>query len=244
METVAILSDIHGNMDALEAVFEDIEDSGAAEVHCLGDCIGYGSEPDRVISSLLDKGIVSVMGNHDLAATRPEYLQWFNPVARRSLILSLKWLQPRHLRYLEELEPCRVVHGARLVHGFPPDSPLTYLFQMHGEKLLRAMETMEESLCFVGHTHDLELIDFDFESRSVSRYELSQGTVHMAPGHRYIVNIGSVGQPRDGNNNAKYLLWRPEERTLDIRFVSYNARSAADKILRAGLPSTHAHRLL
>lgn len=242
METVAILSDIHGNMDALTAVLEDIDCSRVKEVHCLGDNIGYGPEPDLVVASLLDRGIDSVLGNHELAATRPAYLEWFNPIARQSLQMSMEWLQPKHFHYLEALEPFRVVHDARLVHGFPPDSPLTYLFQMYGRKVRKAMETMEESLCFVGHTHELEIICFD--GQSVSRERLSQGKRQLNPAHRYIVNAGSVGQPRDGDNSAKYLLWCPEEKTLETRFVSYDARSAADKILRAGLPSTHAYRLL
>lgn len=242
MTTIAIISDIHGNMEALQAVLEDIDDFGVEEIHCLGDNIGYGPEPEAVVDALCRRGIVSVLGNHELAATDPAYLKWFNPVARQSLEQSLPRLGAGQIGYIESLQPYRVVSGARLVHGFPPDSPVTYLFQMVGRKLHRAMASLEETICFVGHTHELELIDFN--GQGVTRERLDEGRKTLAAGHRYIVNAGSVGQPRDGNKQAKYVLWTPDQCALEIRFVSYDARATADKILRAGLPASHAHRLL
>ena len=238
---IAVISDIHGNLDALEAVLADIDRLGIERVFCLGDNIGYGPEPGGVIQQLRSREIPSVIGNHELAATRKKYLSWFNPSARRSLVQTVSMLSEQELRYAGGLPNSLVADGARLVHGFPPESPLIYLFQVSEEKMIGSLKTLQEPVCFVGHTHDIEIVSFDGEQVGLDRLE--EGVRRLEPDHKYIVNIGSVGQPRDGDNRAKYAIWTPDRQTLEMRFVAYDIEATARKILAAGLPRAHAMRL-
>jgi len=238
---IAVISDIHGNLDALQAVLADIDQLGIERIFCLGDNIGYGPEPEQVIDLLEQRAIPSVIGNHELAAAQPEYRSWFNPSARSSLLKTVEMLSEAALKRAGELPKYMTSDGARFVHGFPPDSPLIYLFQVSEAKMVRALRQLEEPVCFVGHTHDLELVSYD--GSQICASNLEKGIRTLDPEQKYIVNIGSVGQPRDGDNRAKYAIWEPEDRMLEIRFISYDIQAAAKKILEAGLPRAHAMRL-
>ena len=127
---LAVFSDTHGNYDAFEQVLKDIEQSAVDEVISLGDNIGYGPEPDRVIKKLKALKIPSVRGNHELAVEDEEYLNWFNPAARKSLIKTRKMLSKASLNHIAQLEPFILLDDCRFVHGFPPDSSLIYMFQV------------------------------------------------------------------------------------------------------------------
>ncbi len=238
---IAVISDIHGNLEALEAVLADIDALGIERILCLGDNIGYGPDPERVIETLRDRRIPSVIGNHELAATQEKYRTWFNPSARASLLKTVEMLSENALHYAGTLPHCMVEAGARFVHGYPPDSPMTYLFQVSEEKMVGSLRSSQEPICFVGHTHDLEIASFGSGEFRIDR--LHMGVLTLEPDFRYIANIGSVGQPRDGDNRAKYAVWTPEARTLEMRFVSYDIETVAKKILTAGLPRAHAMRL-
>jgi diadenosine tetraphosphatase ApaH/serine/threonine PP2A family protein phosphatase len=239
---IAVLSDIHGNMDALEQVLADIDGRGVASVLSLGDNIGYGAEPERVVQALMARGIPSVLGNHELAAKKPGFLGWFNPTARTSLTMTLRMLSAESMAFIAGLPNFRVIHGCRLVHGFPPDSPTLYLFQVSPEVQQKTLRDLPERICFVGHTHVLGLIRHD--GRTLADVAFKEGANRLDPVMQYLVNIGSVGQPRDGDPRAKYVIWDPAESTLEIRCVPYDARAAAAKIIAAGMPGEHAQRLL
>jgi diadenosine tetraphosphatase ApaH/serine/threonine PP2A family protein phosphatase len=238
---IAVLSDIHGNMDAFEQVLADIDDRGVASVLSLGDNIGYGAEPERVVQALKTRGIPSVIGNHELAAKKPGFLGWFNPAARTSLTMTFRMLSAESMAFIAGLPDYRVIHGCRLVHGFPPDSPTLYLFQVPPERQQKALRELPERICFVGHTHVLNLVSHD--GSMLADVAFQEGTNPLDPALQYLVNIGSVGQPRDGDPRAKYVIWDPAESTLDIRCVAYDAEAAAAKIIAAGMPAEHAHRL-
>jgi len=239
---IAVLSDIHGNMDAFEQVLADIDDRGVASVLSLGDNIGYGAEPERVVQTLKTRGIPSVLGNHELAAKKPGFLGWFNPAARTSLTMTFRMLSTESMAFIAGLPDYRVIHGCRLVHGFPPDSPTLYLFQVPPERQLKALRDLPERICFVGHTHVLDLVSHD--GSRLADVAFQEGTNRLDPVLQYLANIGSVGQPRDGDPRAKYVIWDPSESTLDIRCVAYDVEAAAAKIIAAGMPAEHAHRLL
>lgn len=237
----AIISDIHGNMAALEMVFKDIEDSAVDEIVCLGDCIGYGPEPEQVVSEIRRRQIPTIIGNHELATFKKNHLEWFNPLARNSLEKSMAMLSPESLEYIKHLPSSQVIGDHRYVHGYPPESARTYLFQKAPFQLIKTFNSMAERICFVGHTHDLEIIQFD--GRQVERWPLVEGPRQLDPAFRYIINVGSVGQPRDGNNQAKYLIVEPERDRIDVRFVEYDIASTVAKIKAAGMPEAHARRL-
>lgn len=239
---LAILSDIHGNWDALDAVLRDADSEGAAEFFCLGDAIGYGAEPNRVIETLQQRQIPSVLGNHELAVLDPDYLAWFNPVARTSLETTAQWLTEDSRRYIAAMPRSRVLYDCLFVHGFPPDSVTTYRFEVSPEERLRVMKTLDSRICFIGHTHDLNLMVV--ENDRIESIPLGPETVALKPESvRYLINIGSVGQPRDGDNRAKYAVFDTSGCSLEIRFVAYDIAAAAAKIVAAGLPKTHANRL-
>lgn len=238
---IAIISDIHGNMEALQQVLEDIATQGVDETFCLGDCIGYGPEPEQVINTVCRHGMPTVMGNHELALTSPRHLKWFNALARESLEKTMTMLSPQSLVFATSLPPFRLAHGCRFVHGYPPDRLKMYLFQATAAALQRAFERMAEWICFVGHTHELELIGFA-EGR-IQHQRLGQEAVRLDRGQRYIVNVGSVGQPRDGDNRAKYALFDTAAGSLEIRHVAYDITATAKKIIAVGLPEAHARRL-
>ena len=239
---VAIISDIHGNMDAFRQVLKDIEASGIDAVVCLGDNVGYGPEPEQVIREVRERNIPCVMGNHEQAVLDSEHLNWFNPAARISLQKTMTLLSEESFNYICGMKSSLVIYESRFVHGFPPDSMNIYLFEVSKDTLEQTFREMKERLCFVGHTHDLKLIGFDGK---VSQYiSLQKGTViHFHKDRKYIVNVGSVGQPRDRNNNAKYVIWNTTEDSLEVRFVPYDIAAVVSKIMAAGLPQVHADRL-
>lgn len=239
---LAILSDIHGNYEAFKEVLADMDAQKTDDTLCLGDCIGYGPEPEAVLNEVQRRRIETVMGNHEMAACSREHLNWFNPMAKRSLEITLTMLSQTSLAFIRSLPYSREKHQQRFVHGFPPDSAQTYLFQKSRFKLRQAFSEMKEVNCFIGHTHDLELISFD--GRQAERHPLSQGVTQLDPKLRYMVNVGSVGQPRDGTNHAKYVIWDDQSNTLDVRFISYDIAATVAKIKAANMPEGHAKRLL
>jgi len=238
---LAVVSDIHGNFDALEQVIGDIDRSRIDAIVGLGDNIGYGPEPDRVVAQIQRRGILSVMGNHEMALTDAEYLNWFNPSARKSLIKTRDLLSDASSDYIATLEPCLTSYGCRFVHGFPPDSTLIYMFQVSEVRTRRVFEEMEESLCFIGHTHTLELIGYN--GHHIEYRELPEGLTHLEVPKKYIINIGSVGQPRDGTNTAKYVIWDSAAKTIEVRCIPYDIAAVVRKIQAVGLPEEHAQRL-
>jgi predicted phosphodiesterase len=239
---LAVLSDIHGNMDALEEVLADIDQAGVEAVFSLGDNIGYGAEPERVVQTLIDRGIPSVLGNHEMGALDPGFLDWFNPVARTSLTRTFGMLSPESMKFTAGLPTQMSAHGCRFVHGFPPDSPTIYLFQVEIERRARVLKVLPQRICFVGHTHVLELAGFN--GSDFTDLGIREGPMALDPQLKYLLNIGSVGQPRDGDLRARYAILDGDRNTLEIRFVAYDAQAAADKILTAGLPEQHARQLL
>jgi diadenosine tetraphosphatase ApaH/serine/threonine PP2A family protein phosphatase len=239
---IVVLSDVHGNMDAFQKVLEDIERSQADAVFCLGDSIGYGAEPEQVVQALRRQGIPSVLGNHEWAALDPAFLGWFNPSARESLLKTFTLLSDASRDFLQGLPRHISTHGCRFVHGFPPDSPTRYLFQVENRRRRAVLDALPEQLFFVGHTHLLDIVAYD--GCELTEVHFQAGPIALHPELKYLINIGAVGQPRDGDPRAKYVIWDSAARLLEIRRVAYDAQAAAAKIRAAGLPETHARRLL
>lgn len=238
---LAVISDIHGNHEAFKQVLLDTEQAGVEAIVCLGDNIGYGPEPEAVVARMRELAIPCVMGNHELAVAEPSTLDWFNDLARRSILLTAELLSEESLEYCRTLPTSLVVEQCACVHGCPPDSVLTYILEPSDRELIRRMKQMPQDICFVGHTHLLEIIRLD--DRGLQRAPLFQSRIHLPEGPKYLINAGSVGQPRDGNNNAKYLIWDDDARLLEVRFVPYDIAATVNKILDLGWPPFHARRL-
>jgi len=237
----AIISDIHSNLEAFRQVLTDIDQSGVDRVVCLGDNVGYGPEPEAVVDLIRDQDIPCVMGNHELAIVEPRYQDLMNPNARESILLTQRLISAHTVNYMKGLKASLVFHGSLCVHGCPPESVITYLFQVSRAKLKEIFLSMKERICFVGHTHNLGIIQFDGEK--MTRRPLSKGVFPLKGKQSYIINVGSVGQPRDGDNRAKYVIWDSASRQVDVRFIAYDIARTASRILELGFPEFNARRL-
>lgn len=237
---IAVLSDIHANLMAFQAVLADIDAHDVRAVYSLGDNVGYGPEPDKVIRLLQQRAIPSVLGNHELGLLNADQRSWFNSHARQALMRTRELLSEQSMRHISHMPLAMVKYGCRMVHGFPPESALTYLFVMEDTDLAASFRRMREHICFVGHTHELALVSWD--GRTVEHSELQEHT-QFAPTRRYIANIGSVGQPRDGDNRAKYVLYDTVRREMTLRKVAYDIKTTAESIVEQGLPKQYADRL-
>lgn len=238
---LAVLSDIHGNLEALKQVLADMKGCRIDQRICLGDMVGYGPDPEAVVRLIRKLKIPSVLGNHELALIKPKYLRWFNPVCRESLLRTKDLLDPGTVDYFKTLPPNLIMGQALFVHGCPPDSMLTYLFAVSEADLEPIIRQRPETLFFVGHTH--ELLWMSFDGKTVASNPLGRETVALRPDRKYVINVGSVGQPRDGDNQAKYLIWDDEAQNIEVRFVPYDIARTARKIIQQGFPEIHARRL-
>ena len=242
MAQYLIVSDIHGNFEALEAVLEDAR-GRYDRIVCLGDLVGYGADPNQVAEWAKSSVVSIVRGNHDRACTGTDSLEFFNPAARASALWTRGALTPGNSTYLEHLArgPLRVTHnrhdGFDLVHGSPLDED-EYLVGLEDVQFLG--EYLETKLTFFGHTHLQG--GFLLAARSVGRVMMHR-MLQLEPDYYYLINPGSVGQPRDGDPRAAYALYSPEDRTVEFRRVPYDIGKAAAKILRAELPESLAMRL-
>lgn len=239
---IAIISDIHANLEAFQTVLNDIRQSGIRHILTLGDNIGYGPDPVAVLSLLKTNGIQTLMGNHEIAVKDRSKLAWFNPIAQKALLRTVEFLSPEDIDYISSLRDYLIFDTFRFVHGFPPDSPMIYLFQISANELENTLRTMTETICFIGHTHELNLICFD--GKNLHRPPFKKGVTRLDRSHKYIINVGSVGQPRDGDRCAKYVILDTTEYTIDLRYIPYDRFKTAEKIISAGLPKQYADRLL
>lgn len=238
---LAVLSDIHGNMQAFCSVLADIDRTGVDRIVSLGDNIGYGAESEQVMALIRERSIPSILGNHELAVKSPRFYRWFNPLVRSTLETTFSGLSERTVEQIRGMELFRVQWGCRFVHGFPPRSPLLYLHQTSARKIRRAFERIDERLCFIGHTHDLALIGVTGEA--AAHLPFTRGRFPLDDDRKYLVNVGAVGQPRDGDSRAKYVIWDSDRASVEVRFVGYDIEAAARKILDAGFPESFAARL-
>jgi len=238
---LAVLSDIHGNLEAFQAVLDEIDDLSIDRVISLGDNIGYGPDSEAVVSLIKTRNIASVLGNHEMAVKKKETLAWFNPTAQKAWAIARAQLSDSSLAWIDTLPRHIVTRGLRFVHGVPPDSVFLYLFQLPEKKVIQKLALSKESVCFVGHTHELGMISWD--GTRLGKKRAVPGTYPLEPDRQYIINAGSVGQPRDGTPGAKFVLFDTQTRKLTVKSVSYPFETTRQKIIAAGIPEIYADRL-
>ena len=240
----AVIADIHGNNQALAAVLVDIEDQAIDEIICLGDTIGYGPEPERVVRTMIARNIVSVLGNHELALINDDYFRLLNPTSRQSLVRTRELLSKDSLTWLAALPTIIFRDNARFLHGCPPASATEYLFDPSPTRLQRIFAGYPEDICFVGHTHLLSMFKLTAAGTTIPA-AIGPGTITLDPTCRYLFTCGSVGQPRDDHSNlAKYGIWDDERCTVEIRAVPYDVDTTVRLISIKGFPEINARRLL
>jgi len=235
---IAILSDIHGNFDALQAVAQEL--SPDDEIVVLGDIVGYGAEPERCVEWVREKKARAILGNHEACILGLLPVSWFNPFAASAILWTREHLGPGSLSFLGTLPPFFEDYGCLFVHGSPRSPVDEYITDPWQAREL--FEEQDFSVCFFGHTHVAEGYVWDGK-RTERVVFLEGGELLLEEGKRYLINCGSVGQPRDGNPKASFGLFFVEEKRIAIRRVEYDVRAAARKILLAGLPEVLAYRL-
>ncbi len=225
MTEVAVISDVHSNLEALEKVLSEV---GGMEVYCLGDLVGYGANPNEVVELISGRVAIAVMGNHDYAAVTGD-TSMFNPRAAMSSIWTAKDLTAKNLEYLRALPKTISLRigkvDALLTHGSPDDALWEYVAPVtHAELYGQYLSKLGVRLIGLGHTH----VPYVWRE-----------------GEGIVFNPGSVGQPRDGDRRASYAVLTAEgdSASVDLRRVEYDYEKAASKIRKAGLPEQNASRL-
>ena len=240
--TIAILSDIHANFQALEAALADIDSCSVEEIISLGDNIGYGPEPEVVIKTLQERNILSIMGNHELGLAKPSYFAGLNPDAKKSLEIQLTMMGPDSIDYCIELPQIMIRHGARFIHGCPPRSLTSYLYYPSMKTMERIFAGYPERFCFFGHLHSFER--YILATQGCSYEQPVLGVYRFDNKSRYLLNPGSVGQPRDGiNRKAKYGIWDVEAGTFELRAVEYDSATTKRLLREHNFPKMNSRRL-
>jgi predicted phosphodiesterase len=190
---IAVMSDIHGNLEAFAQSMDDIKRQKIDGIVNLGDAIGYGPQPEEVLNLLEKEGIPNILGNHELAVLDKNYRGDFSTQAFRALEQTLKYLTFALMRYLKSLPACRELAGALMVHGCPPDSPTDYLNHMSFQEIKETFTSNGFNIAFVGHTHRIMLIDYD--GKDLQFDPLQQETIQLSSIYRYIVNAAQSANP-------------------------------------------------
>jgi diadenosine tetraphosphatase ApaH/serine/threonine PP2A family protein phosphatase len=233
----AILSDVHGNLEALRAVLADCADADA--VLCLGDTVGYGADPLACVDLVAERAEAVVGGNHEHAVTGRMDLAWFNRYARAAAEWTRERLDEDHRAWLDALPLVREVADATLVHASPAQ-PEEWDYLVTAADGFAAFAHFATRWCFVGHSHVPGAWSL---GSSGPEHHPAAAEVTAERGRRYIVNVGSVGQPRDRDPRAAYALWDVDTGRVQVRRVAYDLATARRKIVDAGLPRLLADRL-
>jgi diadenosine tetraphosphatase ApaH/serine/threonine PP2A family protein phosphatase len=237
---VAVVSDIHGNRHAFEAVLADVAGTAVDELWCLGDLVGYGADPDACVELAREHAAVCLAGNHDLAVTGELSLDEFS----RGAEIAARWTQeviaPENLAYLESLEPAKHVEGVGLYHASPRDPVWEYVLSALLAEM--CLDAAPERLALIGHSH-VALSFVRREGEIATGERRVAGDVADLTAGEWLLNPGSVGQPRDGDPRAAWLLLDTAEHGATWRRVEYDVVGAATAIRHARLPDSLAERL-
>ena len=235
----AIISDIHSNRQALETVLEHITRLGIERIICLGDLVGYGGDPSACIDLVRGRCETVIMGNHDAAAVELTPVEYFNPAAFWAALWTRGQVSASEKEYLRGLPYTARFEGCCLVHS-SPDSPESWRYLLTEDHAGPQFDFFPEPLLFFGHTH-LPMAFIKAESGAVSYSE--EREIELEKNCRYLVNVGSVGQPRDGDPRASFGILDTAERRVSILREPYDILSAQRRIIEQGLPAVLAERL-
>jgi len=237
---VAVVSDIHGNRHAFEAVLADVAATGADELWCLGDLVGYGADPDACVELAREHAGVCLAGNHDLAVTGALSLEEFSRGAEIAARWTREVIDPENLAFLEVLEPESRVEGFGLYHGSPRDPVWEYVLSALLAEM--CLDAAAERVALIGHSHvALSFVRREGEIATGER-RVGGDSADLAGGG-WLLNPGSVGQPRDGDPRAAWLLLDAGQATATWHRIAYDVPGAAAAIRQARLPDSLAERL-
>jgi diadenosine tetraphosphatase ApaH/serine/threonine PP2A family protein phosphatase len=237
---VAVISDIHSNLPALEAVLADIGAGDPEQVWCLGDVVGYGAQPDECTALVSEVVEVCLAGNHDLVVRGDLDVRYFAMSAGAAARWTLKKSQPATREFLSGLAPLGQSNGVGLYHASPRDPVWEYVLSI--SQAGECLDVQQQRICLIGHSHVACYFSREDGGDTVGEQAIDGAELHMQSGE-WLVNPGSVGQPRDGDPRAAYLMLDTESWTARFRRVEYPVDEAAKAIVDAGLPRSLADRL-
>jgi len=236
---LALISDIHGNLEALQAVLRDIESQQVERIHCLGDVIGYGCDPVACLHLVAEHCDVKLMGNHEYAAIGVLPSEAMNVHARQSIQWTVTRLTDREISLIAEFDLTAEQDDRLLVHASPYE-PDEWRYILTPSEAAEAFEHTDNRLVFHGHTHlpVINCLTSVGRIRTVAAHDFDPDE-----GSRYLINVGSVGQPRDNDPRACYVIYDSKEDTVSFRRIEYDISAAQAKMCRAEMPQMLIDRL-
>lgn len=233
----AIFGDIHANLHALQAVLSDAKEQDTTHYVCMGDVVGYNAFPRECLDIIRELDCPTVKGNHDEQASMDITQEGLNPLAEEALDWTREQLAPADQQWLRELRMQRQVRDFTIVHS-TLDTPHKWGYVTTQLDAAASFSYQHTGICFIGHTHVPRAY-----VRESSVRTLSFGTLQIQRNQKYLVNVGSVGQPRDGDWRAAYCIYDTVKNEVELRRLPYDLRGAQQAILAAGLPEKLAGRL-
>ncbi len=233
-----VFSDVHSNLEAFEAVLSFFNNSNIDKYIFLGDIVGYGADPVVCIDRLKRLNVACIAGNHDWAAVELTDIDYFNRTAKSAVLWTRENIGQEERLFLSGLELVKKMDGYCIVHG-TLNQPQEFDYMTDGVRAAKTFTLLEQKICFVGHSHCPGVF---IESEDNIQYKELQ-VLKVEDGRRYIVNDGSVGQPRDGDPRACCCIYDDEAGVIEFKRVGYDVALAQKKIIGAGLPETLALRL-
>jgi len=228
----AILSDIHSNLPALTKALANIKEQSVDTIYCLGDIVGYGSRPNECIDLIREKTSVCVLGNHDSAVINSSEIQYLPPEGRIAAVWTQKVLTQENRKFLSQLRYTCEMDIATLVHA-SPKNPENWTYVMDLDEAEIQFQYFSTRFCFIGHSHIPFVCGEDLRTMQLTK----DSTV------RFLLNVGSIGQPRDGNPQLSFGILDTDAWSFEIIRAEYDIAQAARSIIDAGLPSILADRL-
>lgn len=235
----ALLSDIHSNIEAFDAVLADVKAVGVDRLLFLGDIVGYGPNPNECIDRLLSVADLSLGGNHDWAVVGKTPADYFNPFAREAVEWTMKALREDHKDFLKRTRAIDIFDGFQVAHSSPM-RPEEWRYIMSQKEALDNYPYIETDICFIGHSHQPIIIEYRNEREIRVFRDAYKILDHES---KYVINIGSVGQPRDGNVNACWVFYDSEVGSVEFRRVPYDIPAVQKKMAKIGLPRYLIDRL-
>jgi diadenosine tetraphosphatase ApaH/serine/threonine PP2A family protein phosphatase len=237
--TFVIISDVHANLEALLAVKKRVERIAPDRIIFLGDAVGYGAAPNECIDVLREFAAVMIAGNHDFGAVGLTDTRLFNPIAREAIDWTAGVLTAGNVKFLKQL-PLSHTEGSdiRAVHATPFE-PENWHYILSPNHALAEFDHFDETICFIGHSHQPVIFELKDSETIVTRTD----AMRLEKTRRYIVNVGSIGQPRDHDPRACFCIYDQDAGEVKIERVEYDIDGAKKRILDAGLPPVLANRL-
>lgn len=233
----AIFGDIHANLEAFNTVLADAEQHGVTHYACIGDIVGYNANPHECLAKVRELACPVVKGNHDEEASAETEIIGLNPLAQAALEWTREHLNEEDKKWLRELRMVRQVRDFTIVHA-TLDTPSSWAYVINKFDAMASFSYQFTQVCFCGHTHTPR---FYVKGSSVT---MEPGeTIKLESGKKYLINVGSVGQPRDGDWRSAYCIYDHDQQLVTLRRLEYDLATTQKKIIDAGLPERLAERL-